>query len=237
MARKRGGLAGLWDRNKGAIGSVAGGLAASFIPGAGAFLAPAIGGIIGGSAARGRLDTRNLLGDAAGGIGGGGLKTLGAAFMPKASAQVGQVGGQTAGRQFAGLAGADLTPVGMTASSMPQVAGNLADPLLNVANANFAATAPSFAQRAGRAVGNVGSYLARNPEVGAATANALGGAVQGAANRDIQRDALAQREREFALREREYEDEMERRRRIAEYLRQQLPMMTPEITPPWRMGQ
>lgn len=78
--RKRGGLAGLWDRNKGAIGSIAGAaLGNMLVPGAGAAAGKLLGGAAGGALARGRFDAGRAVGDAfMGSAGVGAGKVLGA---------------------------------------------------------------------------------------------------------------------------------------------------------------
>lgn len=76
--RKRGGLAGLWDRNKGAIGSVAGAaLGNLLVPGAGAAVGKLLGGAAGGALARGRFDAGRAVGDAF--TGSGAVSAAGAA--------------------------------------------------------------------------------------------------------------------------------------------------------------
>lgn len=76
--RKRGGLAGLWDRNKGAIGSIAGAaLGNMLVPGAGAAVGKLLGGAAGGALARGRFDARQAVGDAF--MGSGAVNAAGAA--------------------------------------------------------------------------------------------------------------------------------------------------------------
>lgn len=182
---KRGGISGVWDRNKGAIGSIAGGLAASFIPGAGAFLAPAIGGILGGGAARGRLDADNLLGDSLGGMGGGGIRSLASSFVPKAAASLpggGALGASQAVPMSGTMAGA--TAAG-GASQVPGRIGQMLAPAVNFAKAN--------------------------PEVVAMGLQGAGQAMQANANRAMQ-------DRRMDFDERMYEDEQQRRRRIAELL-------------------
>jgi hypothetical protein len=78
------------------------------------------------------------------------------------------------------------------------------------------------AGRVGGAVRGVGSYLARKPEVAGQALTAYTTARQGAANRQIQREQLAQREsefeREYGLRKGQDERELERQRRIAQML-------------------
>lgn len=183
--KQRGGVAGVWDRNKGAIGSVAGGLAASFIPGAGAFLAPALGGILGGSAARGRFEGGNVLGDALGGMGGGGVKSLASSFMPRAAAQAGS---------GAAVGASQAVPLGGT-----------------MAGAAPSAAATAVPGRLSGMLASAGNFAKANPEVVAMGLQGAGQAMQANANR-----RMADRSMDFQ--ERQYEDEQERRRRIAELL-------------------
>jgi hypothetical protein len=207
---KRGGAAGVWDRNKGPIGSIAGGLAASFIPGAGALLLPALGGIAGGAAARGKFDTSNILGDSLGGVSGGGIpKAAGAlrgAFVP---------GGAAGGAGAAGSAGASA------ASAMP---------LDQVANASMVAKPMNPAMRA---LSGAGSFLQKNPEVAGLGLQAAGQMGAANATRDLQRQQLG-------MEQRQYDDERERKRRIGELLlplwQQQSNAPTPGLPQLPRMG-
>lgn len=165
-SRKRGGVAGVWDRNKGAIGSVAGGLAGSFIPGVGTMLGSALGGALGGAAARGKFDAGNLIGDTLGGVSGGQIPNavgaLRGAFTGGAGAAAGSA---TAG------AGAPAMPPGFD--------------LNNVANANVVGQ---------RSIGGMaraaGGFLRDNPEVVGMGLQAAGQAQNAAANRSMQRDAI-----------------------------------------------
>ncbi len=182
---KRGGVSGVWDRNKGAIGSIAGGLAASFIPGAGAFLLPALGGALGGAAARGRLDTDHLLGDSLGGVGGAGVKSLASSFIPRAASAVAPSGA-------------------IGASQAVPMAGTMAG----------AAPSAAATQVPGRFAGmaaSAGNYLKANPEVAGMAIQGVGQAMSANANR-------AQQDRRMDFDEQMYEDEQQRRRRIAELL-------------------
>lgn len=190
--KERGGVAGVWDRNKGPIGSIAGGLAASFIPGAGAFLLPALGGAIGGAAARGKFDAGNLMGDAMGGVGGGairpGIGALQSAFAPKAAMQAGQ------------QVGAGAVPMAAPGAGAMQAAQQ--------AGQGMATQAPGRLAAMGHSALN---FARANP-------NAIGMAAQGAGQ---MMNANAQRQtanRQMDLQERQYEDEQEQRRRIAELL-------------------
>lgn len=189
-SRKRGGVGGVWDRNKGAIGSVAGGLAASFIPGAGAFLIPALGGALGGAAARGKFDAGNLIGDTLGGVSGGQIPNAASALRGAFTGGAGAAGG-AAGSATAG-AGAPTMPPGFD--------------LNNVANANV------VGQRSlGGMARAAGGFLRDNPEVVGMGLQAAGQAQNAAANRSMQRDAIN-------FERQQYEDEQERRRRIGELL-------------------
>lgn len=201
---KRGGISGVWDRNKGAIGSIAGGLVSSFIPGLGAVLGPALGGIAGGSLARGKFDTSNILGDTLGGFGGASIPgvagAIKGAFVPKAAGAAGGGGGAV---------------------------GGAAMDLANVTNANVVGQAPGLGQRVGQMVGSVGNFAKANPEVIGMGLQAAGQMQNAAAQRDLQRQQLD-------LQRDTLEDEQERRRRIAELLApvyQRNPGMTPTPMP------
>jgi len=82
--------------------------------------------------------------------------------------------------------------------------------------------APTLTQRLGTAAGGAMDYLKKRPEIATAGLTAVSGARQAAANRQLDREALAQRqsqfEQEFGLRKGEQEREVERQRRIAQLL-------------------
>lgn len=216
---KRGGLSGVWDRNKGVIGSVAGGLVSAFIPGLGAVLGPALGGIAGGSLARGKFDTSNILGDTLGGFGGASIPgvagAIKGAFVPKAAQAGGAAMSAAPGTGALGQAGAQMA--------------NAAQMLPNVANAN--ATLGGAAGGAVRGLGGMArsalGYIRENPQVAGLALEGVTDTMNQNANRrlrqqeiDLQRDAM--------------EDEQERRRRIAELLApvyQRNPGMTPTPMP------
>ena len=85
MARKRGGLAGLYDRNKGVIKTLAP-IAAGFIPGVGPALGAAIGAAIGGDReGKGYFKGFNAMDAAKGGLSGYGGAKLGQAAKGKLS--------------------------------------------------------------------------------------------------------------------------------------------------------
>lgn len=204
--KERGGVAGAWDRNKGPIGSIAGGLAASFLPGVGAILAPALGGALGGAAARGKFDAGNLLGDSLGGVAGGqipgGVAALRGAFAPKA---------------------------GMAASAAGQGASRAVPMAGNMAGAQAAGGATQVPGRLAAMGHKALNFAKANP-------NAVGMAAQGAGqymNANAQRGIA---NRQMDMEERRYRDEQEQRQRIAELLlplwnRQQAqgPMPTPGL--------
>lgn len=191
--RKRGGLAGLWDRNKGAIGSVAGGLAGSFIPGLGPMLGGALGSALGGAAGRGKFEGGRAIGDA---LSGGAIGGLRGSFMP------------TLGEGASRLA--------KTADKMNSVISGALD------GGAAPAAAPSLSSRLASGLGKAGSYLRDNPEFAAMATQGALGAMQSGAQRDLARDQMAEQKRQFdatmAMRNREYEDEQARQRRIAELL-------------------
>lgn len=233
---KRGGISGVWDRNKGAIGSIAGGLAASFIPGAGAFLLPSLGGMLGGAAARGRLDADNLIGDGLGGMGGGGIRNLASSFIPKAAGLPGMTAPGAATNNVlaqAGRGAASLPPLTPTiptigsaaTSSLPSLAAPAAatnNALAGMGRIGAAAmpaaapTIPSVASAAapsgvGGFMRGVGGYIKENPEVAGLAIKGVTDSMNNNANRAMQ-------DRRLDLDERMYEDEQQRRRRIAELL-------------------
>ena len=216
---KRGGISGVWDRNKGAIGSIAGGLAASFIPGAGAFLLPALGGALGGAAARGRLDADNLLGDSLGGMGGAGIKSLASSFIPKAAGLPGlPAPGAATNNVMAGL----RPPVSAAAAGGPAVP--MGGSFAGVAASGGASQVPG---RIGGMLAGAANYAKANPEVVAMGLQGAGQAMQANANR-------AMADRRMDLEERAYADEQARRKRIAELLAptwQRLQNPTPPAMP------
>lgn len=125
--RKRGGLAGIWDRNKGDLGSVAGAALGNIIaPGIGTYL----GGALGGAAARGRLDER-ALGDALTGAGGVSL-------------------GRSAGRGLSRLLNRGAEQAATTAGAATSVASNAPMP-------SFDPNGPTPMSRMNRGIGRVTS--------------------------------------------------------------------------------
>lgn len=82
--------------------------------------------------------------------------------------------------------------------------------------------AGSFLGRVGGAARAAGSYLAKKPEVAGMALSSLSQSRQAAANRELEREQMAQGQRQFeeslGLRKREEEREVERQRRIAEML-------------------
>ena len=80
----------------------------------------------------------------------------------------------------------------------------------------------STMDRLARGARGVGEYIAKKPEVAGQALTAFAGSRQAAANRQLQREQLAQREsefeREYGLRKGQDEREVERQRRIAQML-------------------
>lgn len=80
----------------------------------------------------------------------------------------------------------------------------------------------STMDRLARGARGIGDYIAKKPEVAGQALTAYAGSRQAAANRQLQREQLKQREsefeREYGLRKGQDEREMERQRRIAQML-------------------
>lgn len=81
---------------------------------------------------------------------------------------------------------------------------------------------PSLTQRLGSAAGGAMDYLKKRPEIAATALTGLSQSRQAAAAREIQREQMAQGqkqfEQEYGLRKTEQDREIERQRRIAELL-------------------
>lgn len=119
------------------------------------------------------------------------------------------------------------TGVGTAAGAVPRV--NLSDAELMREFGQTGAKAAGGASRfgnmaaaAGRGVGRVTDYLGKRPEIVGQALMAGATARTGAANRELEREALAQREsqfeRQYQQSEQERQREIERQRRIAELL-------------------
>lgn len=238
MARKRGGLAGIWDRNKKIIKPLATGLA-------GVLGTPALGAAVG--AAMGGLDREgkggigfDLKRGAMGGVQGYGMGKLGSALG--GAAGIGKVGaleraGSTLGGSASGLKSGVMNRIGMGAAE--QTAPAVSNPLMTASRsatmpvsgignvtlstapardfmAEGAIRAAAGGARAGGMGGGLGSFL-RDGKTIAAAGNALVGGMNAVnANRQMQleRDQLNRRN---AL-----EDEDRRRREGMDPVRAQL---------------
>lgn len=233
MARKRGGLAGLWDRNKGAIKTLAP-AALSFIPGVGIPLAAAAGAAMEGFDRPGKA-----------GIG----------FDPFKGAMGGAKGFTTAlGTQSAaqGLKGM-LTGGGSKAGSMAMQAGSpppfdfsgygigtnpitnpldvTQSPIRGLAGLTDAAGDPLSG---GGRMGDLLRGAKQNWDVISGAAKGIGGAInyqqqRRLAEMEAEREAAAQRrsDEEFALRKSEIERQRASRERLTQLL---LPLLAAQMT-------
>jgi len=129
------------------------------------------------------------------------------------------------------LAGMGARAAGLTkAASAAPAAQAAMTPMTRVSGINIplptdvsALTQPmSITDRLARGARGVGSYIAKKPEVAGQALTAYAGSRQAAANRELQREQLKQREsefeREYGLRRGQDERELERQRRIAQML-------------------
>jgi hypothetical protein len=118
--------------------------------------------------------------------------------------------------QFARLPGSSA------ASGMPSFTPSAASRTIQQMSQQQAMVPQSLTQRLGSAASGAMDYLKKRPEIATAGLTAVSGARQAAANRQLDREALAQRqsqfEQEFGLRKGEQEREVERQRRIAQLL-------------------
>ena len=194
MARKRGGLAGIWDRNKGWMKYVAPAVAGA-IPGLGPLAAAGIGAAMGGLDREGKRGIGIDLGGAARGAATGyGAGQLGAAGAGKLG--IGKAAG--AARSAVGASGSGLTTVPQSAMTAPPIgalgggggagAGGMGAKLKAAANYAFKENP------------KVGEYLVGGIRSGMPTPED-----------EINRG-------ELQLKERQYNDMMEQRRRQAELL-------------------
>ena len=129
----------------------------------------------------------------------------------------GKLAGAGAQAMGFGKAGMKAMPeMGKAITSMPSKYGITPD------FGGGAIPTPSLTQRLGTAAGGAMDYLKKRPEIAATALTTTAAARQAAANRALDRQALAQREsqfqQEFGLRKTEQESEVERQRRIAEML-------------------
>lgn len=194
--RRRGGLAGVWDRNKGIIAPVASGLAGALGgPGAGAL----VGGLMRGLDREGRggvgFNAGQAVQGAVQGYGAGSLGQMGRGLLGRSAAQ--------ATTQAAGLQGADLTPTAgpgqSVATGAPRAAGST--PLdVGAGIGQEAARSSESLNRfvrggVGRGLRRVGGFVRDNPEAVGAGLQAVSGILGSQAERRLQEERLREERR------------------------------------------
>lgn len=218
MARKRGGLAGVWDRGKKYIKPIA-----TFTAG---MINPALGAAVG--AAMSGLDREGKSGigfdvkkGAIGGLQGYGMGKLGALAKGKAASLFTGSGGSGAASTIAGAP--SVAPLSTNiASSVPEL----------VTKVNPAAMfAPAAAPVGGSSVlGNVGQFLTKNQGLISGAGKAVAGVMGQQAERDQYGDQLALQRERFALEREEAMRERERRERVARLLMPLFDQQAAELT-------
>ena len=142
------------------------------------------------------------------------LSLVGDAALLGGAGKLAGAGAQAMGLGKAGMKA--MPEMGKAITSMPSKYGITPD------FGGGAIPTPSLTQRLGTAAGGAMDYLKKRPEIAATALTTTAQARQAAANRALDRQALAQREsqfqQEFGLRKTEQEREVERQRRIAEML-------------------
>lgn len=193
--KKRGGIAGLWDRNKGAIGSIAGAaLGNLLLPGAGGMaVGKLLGGAAGGALARGRLDTKNVLGDVLTGtsaLGAGKILGRGISAAQSGSGNIGAMA-----RDFATAAGGETRrQLGMAPPGYDEV--------LRGATGTATATAGGTAGKAGmtaqapaRGLNRALQFVEKNPTAVGMGLQALSGVMSAQEERRIEEARLEEERR------------------------------------------
>lgn len=218
MARKRGGIAGIWDRNKKIIKPIA-----TFTAG---MVNPALGAAVG--AAMSGLDREGKSGigfdvkkGAIGGLQGYGMGKLGALAKGKAASLFTGSGGGGAASTIAGAP--SVAPLSTNiASSVPEL----------VTKVNPAAMfAPAAAPAGGSSVlGNVGQFLTKNQGLISGAGKAVAGVMGQQAERDQYGDQLALQRERFELEREEAMRERERRERVARLLMPLFDQQAAELT-------
>ncbi|MFZ9280793.1 MAG: hypothetical protein ACO23M_10880 [Vulcanococcus sp.] len=215
-AKKRGGYAGIYDRNKKLVSAAATGV--GFLLGGPAGAAAARGGIAGldrpgksgfgfdvGRAAKGAME----------GYAAGSVANLGKMGLAKLT---GQAPMMSAAQNKALTASLDKANVGIE-QNIGRAMGQVPT---DVANANIINQPLSMSERLMRGAQGVGQYIAKKPELAAGALKEFSASRQASANRALEREAMAQSQRQFeetmGLRKREEEREVERQRRIAQML-------------------
>lgn len=242
MARKRGGLAGIWDRNKGAIKLLAP-MALGMIPGVGVPLAAAAGAAMGGLDRPGKRGIgfdlgggiRGGLTGAASGMTGAGIKkgvaslfTAKAPPLPALGADIGQSAMQASGDVAASLGAMaptsmpSLPPMG--APGLSSLGAGMPSPVTSVNPAAVSRgvnTMGGGGSRVGRLLKGAKENWEMVSDVGKGVNAMLGAQGQEAmARQKLEQDRMEyeQRLREFNLKRTETEAERESRRRLTQLL-------------------
>lgn len=235
MAKKRGGLAGFYDRNKKIIKPVAAGLA-------GMLGTPALGAAVG--AAFGGLDREgkkgigvDLGGAVKGGLSGYAAGQLGG--MAGKAAGIGKVGAlEQAGKGLSGglknlLTGSKSAASGSEALQRGTASMNKGLSMLDGAGAASAAPASmgtgggsssisNLLSGAGKAASKVGGFVEKNKAISELGVKGLLSQLPSEESA-INRQRLDLDERKFAMTEQQMEEERERRMFVNQYLRRQYP--------------
>jgi hypothetical protein len=220
MARKRGGLAGIYDRNKKIIKPVAAGLA-------GMLGTPALGAAVG--AAFGGLDREGKkgIGLDLGGAAKGGLAGYAAGSAGKALGNIKGMGGGLKSMLTGGNTASGAEGLQRGTAMMNKGMG-----MMDGAGAASAASAPmgagggssisSLLSGAGKAANKVGGFVERNKGISELGVKGLLSQLPDEESA-IARQRLDLDERKFDMTEQQVEEERERRRYVMQYLRQQYP--------------
>jgi hypothetical protein len=220
MARKRGGLAGFYDRNKKIIKPVAAGLA-------GMLGTPALGAAVG--AAFGGLDREGKkgIGLDLGGAAKGGLAGYAAGSAGKALGNIKGMGGGLKSMLTGGNTASGAEGLQRGTAMMNKGMG-----MMDGAGAASAASAPmgagggssisSLLSGAGKAANKVGGFVERNKGISELGVKGLLSQLPDEESA-IARQRLDLDERKFDMTEQQVEEERERRRYVMQYLRQQYP--------------
>jgi hypothetical protein len=206
----RGGIAGAYDRNKKLVGAAV--TAAGYM----------MGGPAGAAASRGFLQGVDRPGKS--GIGfdvGRAAKGAMEGYAAGNVANLGKMG-------FAKLTGGGVSSGGVPSGAAPTqrvfdpTRGGYVDVGGTSSPVSMSDRLTAGTGRIGEMVRGAGQYIAKKPEVAGQALTAYAGSRQAAANRELQREQLKQREsefeREYGLRRGQDERELERQRRIAEML-------------------
>ena len=220
MAKKRGGLAGFYDKNKKIIKPVAAGLA-------GMLGTPALGAAVG--AAFGGLDREgkkgigvDLGGAAKGGLSGYAAGQLGA--MAGKAGGAGGLKGLLTGGKAAGSAGplAPQQAVGQGGGFFPSAGGSGVNPMDALRAPKTGGGISDLLSGAGKAASKLGGYVEKNKAISELGVKGLLSQLPSEESA-IARQRLDLDERKFDMTEQQMEEERERRMFVNQYLRRQYP--------------